>query len=166
MSLAADIERDLDRLSELSPSGFAMAFHVRFTTPAFLFQTYSRKWLDIYSQEGLVMRDPIVNFGFAKTGAKRWSELTEPDPDNVMGRAKDFDMNYGVAVGIDEDGSRSLAGLARPDREFTDAEIEEIEELVRSLHHATLDNGSLAPEAAKQLKLMSVRFTHPSREKD
>ena len=71
MSSRSEIERYLAQLGELSPSGFAIAFHIRYTTPAFLFQTYDRRWLDLYSQKGLVMQDPIVSFGFTETGWRR-----------------------------------------------------------------------------------------------
>ncbi|ROU02367.1 autoinducer binding domain-containing protein [Histidinibacterium lentulum] len=160
MSSRSEIDRYLTQLGALSPSGFAMAFHIRYTTPAFLFQTYDRRWLDLYSQKGLVMQDPIVSFGFTQTGWRRWSDLD--DPAGVLAQSADFGLAYGLAVAIDEGGSRSVAGLARPDREFDDREIAELVRTVTDLHLITLQAGQLSAEAHDELKRMSVALTHPA----
>jgi Autoinducer binding domain. len=164
MGPTPQIERHLADLSDNSPSGFAIAFHIRFTTPAFLFQTYAQPWLDLYSAKGLVMHDPIVKFGFTETGWARWSDLARNDPADVLGQAAAHGLRYGLAFALEAEGSRSLAGLARPDREFTDDEIARITGTVTDLHLITLEAGSLSPEANDELKRMSVKFTHPSRD--
>lgn len=160
MGSKSEIEQYLAHLGNLSPAGFAIAFHIRFTTPAFLFQTYDRRWLDLYSQNGLVMQDPIVSFGFQETGWRRWSDLE--DPAGVLAQSAGFGLAYGLAVAIDEGGSRSVAGLARPDREFTDTEVPGLVRTVTDLHLITLQAGQLSKEAHDELKRMSVAFTHPS----
>lgn len=160
MGSKSEIERYLAHLGNLSPSGFAIAFHIRFTTPAFLFQTYDRRWLDLYSQKGLVMQDPIVRFGFEGTGWRRWSDLD--DPAGVLTESAAFGLAYGVAVAIDEGGSRSVAGLARPDREFGDTEVSDLVRTVGDLHLITLEAGKLSDEAHDELKRMSVALTHPT----
>ena len=48
----------LAELKEIAPAGFAIALHVGFNSPKFLFQTYPSKWLKEYSENGLVMNDP------------------------------------------------------------------------------------------------------------
>ncbi|WP_085879321.1 autoinducer binding domain-containing protein [Roseisalinus antarcticus] len=162
------IEQDLARLESVSPSGFALAFHIRFTTPAFLFQTYDRAWLDIYSQEGLVMSDPIVGFGFSHdgTGWVRWSDLADSDPAGVLARSAEYGLRFGVAVVIDDGGSRSVAGHARHDREYTDDEIGQIVEIVTRLHRNTQSDQDLSSDALAELKRMSVILTHPDRKSD
>jgi len=160
MGLRVDIERELARLDALSPSGFAIAFHVRFTTASYQLQSYPEDWLDVYSKEGLVMQDPIVGFGFEQTGWTRWSDLAQNDPGGVLDRARAFGLAYGVAIAVDDNDSRTVAGLARPDREFTDKEIEEVERIIRSLHDLTLDSGSMSEKARDELKRLSVRLTH------
>lgn len=159
MGSRSEIERQLAHLADLSPAGFAMAFHIRFTTPAFLFQTYDRRWLDLYSQKGLVMQDPIVRFGFEGTGWRRWSDLD--DPAGVLEQSAAFGLAYGVAVAIEEGGSRSVAGLARADREFSDDEVPDLLRAVGDLHLITLEAGQLSDEAHDELKRMSVALTHP-----
>ncbi len=58
----------LGELDDLCPSGYAIALHIRYTTPAFLFQTYPKEWMEYYSQNGLVLHDPTVRWGLANTG--------------------------------------------------------------------------------------------------
>jgi LuxR family transcriptional regulator len=161
MGSRSEIERYLAYLGDRSPAGFAIAFHIRFTTPAFLFQTYDRRWLDLYSLQGLVMQDPIVNFGFHGTGWRRWSDLD--DPGGVLVQSAAFGLAYGLAVAIEEGGSRSVAGLARPDREFSDTEVPDLVRTVTDLHLITLQAGQLSEPAHAELKRMSLAFTHPSK---
>ncbi len=161
MDVPKDVGKILKRLKKSSPSGFAIAFHVQFTTPAFLFQTYPKEWLTVYNQRGLVMQDPIVAWSFANTGAIRWAELADNDPANVLGTAKDYGLAYGVAMGIESQNSRSLAGFSRPDRDFTDAEIKDLQADAVALHELTAEAKIVSPELAAELRRLSVTLTHP-----
>ena len=53
-SSRSEIEHNLAQWAT-RPSGCAIAFHIRYTTRAFLFQTRPAR-ADLYSQKGLVMR--------------------------------------------------------------------------------------------------------------
>lgn len=155
------IQDCLTQLQGLAPAGYAMAFHVKFTTPDFLFQNYSKDWSEVYSQEGLVMKDPIVAWTFSNTGWIRWTDLAADDPAGVLDRAKAFGMNYGFAAAIERMGSRSVLGFARTDRDFTDAEIAEILRIAETVHDTTASAGTLSPETREVLRKMSISFTHP-----
>lgn len=159
-----DIEQIRDillRFEEQSPSGFAIAFHIRFTTPDFLFQTYPKDWIDLYSEKGMVMFDPIVRWGFAETGHVRWSALGDLDEAGVLEQSVPFGMSYGVAIATDEGNSRSVAGFARDDREFTDAEITSLAADVETLHRATATTDGMTDALRNELHKMSVEMTHP-----
>ena len=154
-----EISETLGELKELAPAGYALGFHVQFTTTKFLFQTYKKEWLDFYSQQGLVMADPIVAWCFENTGKLRWSELH--DPEGVLNKAADYGLAYGMVCATEAVGSRSMGGFARSDREFTDAEMDQIFESFEKLHVATADQASLTDDTVQQLKKMSVMVTHP-----
>jgi len=159
MEPAEKIRDIIIALEAQSPAGFAIAFHIRFTRPDFLFQTYSKTWTDIYSQSGFVMHDPIVRWGFENTGAIRWSMLD--DPVGVLEKARPHGLVYGFACAVENGGTRSVAGFARADREFTDAEIAAIAAQVATLHDETAKAGALSAETREELRQMSIRFTHP-----
>lgn len=161
MDAAEKIRQIIIALEAQSPAGFAIAFHIRFTRPDFLFQTYSKTWTDIYSQSGMVMHDPIVRWGFENTGTIRWTELACDDPMGILEQARPHGLVYGFACAVENGGTRSVAGFARADREFTDAEIAGIATEVANLHDETAKAGALSPETREELRQMSVRFTHP-----
>ena len=154
-----EISKTLNELREMSPDGYAVALHLQYTTSKFLFQTYKKEWLDYYSQNGLVMSDPTVLWSFENTGTIRWSDLD--DPAGVLDRAADHGFNYGVSIAIDTGETRSMAGFARNDREFTNEETTKMAAIVEELHVDTADQAQLSPETVKQLKNMSILVTHP-----
>lgn len=155
------IKDHLTILEVLSPAGFAIAFHIRLTSPDFLFQTYPKAWIDTYSQKGYVMVDPIVRWGFAQTGSIRWSLLKELDQENILEQSLEYGMNYGVAISYETDSSRSVAGFARSDREFSDPEIVELSRHIHDLHDLTATKTGMTDEMRSHLHDLSVQMTHP-----
>lgn len=160
MSNGEGVSAILKRLHRASPSGFAIGLHITYTTPRYMFQSYPREWLDTYSRQGLLMRDPTVNWGFANRGWMRWSALADDDPDGVMRMAAEHGINFGVVISTLRGGSRTIASFARPDREFTDDEIAAIEEDLGRLHDATLKAPFLSPSLHEMLRQMSIYLTH------
>jgi hypothetical protein len=55
-----DTPGELAHLKMIALAGFAVALHVHLTTPAYLFQTYSTKWIEDYGRKRLAMQDPVV----------------------------------------------------------------------------------------------------------
>lgn len=156
MTTESDISKTLLDLKTSAPGGYALAFHIRFTTPTFLFQTYPKAWSDYYSQNGLVMSDPTVAWGFENLGTCRWSNLSEMDIAGVMAKASEFGLKYGVTIATEVDDSRSLTSFARSDREFSDTEIAALSEQVDTLHTMTAQINALSPEVAQNLRKMAV----------
>lgn len=148
----------LAQLHAASPSGFAIALHVRYTSPRYLFQSYAKDWLDTYSREGLVLHDPVVRWGFANDGTIRWSELD--DPSGVMKRSAAYGLRYGAVIAFVRNGSRSMAGFSRPDREMTDHEIAAFKTILETLHDLTERVETLSPAVHMTLRQMSIYLTH------
>lgn len=154
-----EISETLGKLHKLAPGGYALGFHLEYTTPKFVFQTYPKAWLDHYSRNGLIMMDPMVAWGFENIGTQRWSSLD--DSAGVLEMAGNYGMKYGVVIVTASDDSRSIGGFARSDREFTDEEIAELEADVIAIHEDTADTAKLDPETVEHLKKMSIMVTHP-----
>jgi len=152
----------LESVENLAQSGFAIAFHIRLTSPDFLFQTYPKNWIDMYSEKGYVMVDPIVRWGFTETGSIRWSKLGDLDDQNILEQSLDYGMAYGVAIATETGGSRSVAGFARPDREYTDAEITQLTQCVQSLHELTVSKDGMDAALRDELTQLSIKMTHPA----
>lgn len=155
-----DLSSALSELSERSASGYAMGLHIKFTTPAYFFQSYPRTWLEHYSANGLLMQDPTVSWCFENTGVCRWSDME--DPAGVLSQAAEYGMRYGIVYATTTGGSHSMSGFARPDREFNDAEIAELVTRFEAMHVSTADQAALDPKVVDQLKKMSIIVTHPA----
>ena len=149
------------KMSEFSPSGFAVALHARFTAAEYVHQTYSKAWSAIYSQKGYVMHDPTVSFGFQQLGTVRWSALAEQDPMKIYQQARAFGLNFGFACAVEVDGNRSFAGFSRADREYDDAEMAEMLADLGTLHRLTAKPGALSSALREELRELAVRFTKP-----
>lgn len=160
MTHRASIAAMIHALDDRSPAGCAIALHIEFTTPKYMFQTYPKRWLDHYSASGLVMHDPVAHWGLQNVGSIRWRDLEAIDRMGVMEQAKDFGLMNGVAMSVLLSGTRSIAGFARADRDFDVAEIAEMEVLLAQLHETTAASGQLRESDQRVLTELSVRLTH------
>lgn len=155
-----EISKILGQLRDMSPAGYALGFHIQYTTPKFMFQTYPKDWLDYYSQNGLIMSDPMVAWGFEHDGCCRWSNLN--DPAGVMQKAANYGMKFGVVIATEQGGSRSICGFANADREFSNQEIDALTDAVLGVHEITAEHAQLTAETVAQLRKMSILVTHPN----
>ncbi len=160
MSVRYAFDLDLYELSLLSPAGYFVGLHIRFAAPLITFQSYSRDWVDHYTEQAYALRDPMVAWGFSTTGTTRWSEITIPDPFEIFRQAAEFGMVYGMSVACGVIGSRTIAGAARPDREFNDDEIGRFGTIVKRLHEMTEPPGSLTKAQIEALRLIAAGDRH------
>lgn len=154
-----DISEALGELNKLAPTGYALGFHIEYTTPKFMFQTYKKDWLDHYSSKGLLMSDPMVGWGFENHGSHRWSALE--DPAGVMTAAAEFGMPFGVVIALHTGSNRTICGFSHAEREFNDDEIAQMTVQVERINAFTADSGTLDAATVEQLKKMSIMVTHP-----
>ncbi len=68
---------------------------------------------------------PLFSGGWACKGHTRWSAIKLPDPFNILGQARSHGLVYGAVVSCGPITSRTIVGIARDEREFTDDEIAE-----------------------------------------
>lgn len=160
MSDTAEIDKYLAELGKLAPAGYFAGLHIRFATPLLLFQTYERAWIDHYTARAYQLRDPMVAWGFSVEGTTRWSEIDLPDPFGFWDDAASFGLRYGVAVSCGELKSRTIAGAAHPDREFTDTEVDRIAAIVRHLHGITEPPDRLTQAQREALSLIAAGDRH------
>lgn len=149
------IDELLEDLGRLAPKGYFVGLHIRFVSPLMTFQTYDPAWTDHYTQNAYALRDPLVAWGISRTGATRWSEINIPDPFGIMKEAKSFGLTYGVSVSCGPVTSRTVAGVARGDREFSDQEMAAISGVVVRLHHETEPPARLTKAETEALNIIA-----------
>lgn len=160
MSIRYGIDLELHNLALLAPAGYFLGLHIRFTSPLMTFQTYDQAWTDHYTVQGYAMRDPIIAWGFSATGATRWSEIAFPDTFGILKQAASYGMVYGAAVACGPVSSRTIAGVARSDREFLDEEVDKIEAIITRLHDITMPPDSLTDAQIEALRLIAAGDRH------
>lgn len=160
MSKILGLDNELIRLSELAPNGYFLGLHVRFSSPMVSLVTYSQEWQDHYTDNVYALRDPIVAWAYSTKGASRWSDVRIPDPFNILGQAQDYGMKYGVAMSCGPFSSRSIGGVARDDREYTDEEMEEVLHIFEFLHEKTEPPERLTKAQREALELIAAGNRH------
>ena len=158
--MRSGIDQFSKRLGKLAPGGFFFALHIRFALPLLHLQTYPQGWTDKYTEEAYALRDPIIAWGFSTIGAARWSEISIPDPFEILGQAREFGMVYGLAVSCGPMKSRTIASASRGDREFTDDEIGQFADLIRQLHDITEPPTSLSDAQIEALRCIANGDRH------
>lgn len=160
MNKKLSVARLLADMDTSSPAGFAIALHIKFSSPTFLFQTYPTRWIEIYTSRGLVLNDPTVRWGFENAGTIRWRDLASEDTAGVLQKAKDFGLTHGFTAALVSQGSRTVASFARTDRDFLDAEVSDLVANLSALHDETLGLNELTQADQNALRKMSIRLTH------
>jgi LuxR family transcriptional regulator, quorum-sensing system regulator SdiA len=134
LNAKSGIDAELLAVGRLATSGYFIGLHIRFTSPLVIFQTYDQRWVDHYTENGLVLRDPATLWGMSRTGAIRWSDPHLSDPFNLLPVAASFGLRFGMTVACGTSTSRSIASFARNDREFAEGEFALIAASVQRLH--------------------------------
>ncbi|MGR3493034.1 MAG: helix-turn-helix transcriptional regulator [Shimia sp.] len=93
-------------------------------------------WVETYTSEGLMLRDPVMGWMYDHTGHIVWDDIDRPDPLHVIERARMHGLAHCVSVSLMDIATheRSFGSFARADRPFTGPEIAEIESKLRHLH--------------------------------
>ena len=154
------LETGLDELSQLAPKGFSAGLHIRFASPLIYVRTYDEAWTKIYDDNAYALRDPLVFWGLGVKGCTRWSAIKLPDPFNILGQARAFGLTFGAVVSHGPITSRTIVGIARDDREFTDEEIIRAVEIVKQLHIAAEPPTELTQAQIEALRLLADGDRH------
>ncbi|MDZ4096599.1 MAG: autoinducer binding domain-containing protein [Paracoccaceae bacterium] len=154
-SVKLGIDLELHQLSLIAPLGYFVGLHIRFSSPLMTFQTYDQAWIDHYTENGFVLRDPMTAWGFSKTGSIRWSDDGLIDPFNLFDEAARFGLRYGVTVSCGPIRSRTIASFARSDREYRDDEIATVLSVVHRLHDMSEPPEALTKAQADALRCIA-----------
>jgi LuxR family transcriptional regulator len=155
MSTKSGLDIELHKLSLIATAGYFVGLHIRFTSPLLAFQTYEQAWVDHYTNNGYVLRDPMTAWGFSTTGYIRWSDRRLMDPFGLFAEAATYGLNYGMTVAHGPISSRTIASFARSDREFEDDEMACVSDIVIRLHDITEPPDSLTQAQIEALKLIA-----------
>lgn len=160
MSFKSGIDLLLRELDALSPAGYFVGLHIRFSSPLMSFQTYDQAWLDHYTENGYVLRDPMTGWGFSTTGWIRWSDPGLLDPFGLFKEAAEYGLKHGLTVSCGPIKSRTISSFARADREFDDGEVETIVGIVHRLHEMSEPPHDLTKAQVEALRCIAGGDRH------
>jgi len=156
----AEITRQFARLSSLAPAGYSAGLHIRFASALVFEATYDPKWMQHYVVNAYALRDPMIAWGLGEEGSIRWSDIDSPEGIDLFTQAAEHGLKFGVAVSCGPVQSRSIVGVARSDREFTDVEISEITKVVRVLHQIAEPTNDLTLAQIQALRCIAGGDRH------
>ncbi|SES41749.1 LuxR family transcriptional regulator [Tranquillimonas rosea] len=156
----SEFDHELRKLDAHAEAGYFVGLHIRFTSPLLAFQTYNEAWAKHYNDNGYVLRDPMTAWSFSTTGSTRWSNKRIPDPFRIFDQAARFGLKYGATISHGPISSRSVASVARSDRELTDAEIEDCTEILHRLHEMSEPGRRLTAAQRDALKCIADGHRH------
>jgi LuxR family transcriptional regulator, quorum-sensing system regulator SdiA len=123
----------------LAPAGYYMAIRIGFAFPMVEQNRLPDSWVREYTLSGLAVYDPAMAWAYLNEGCVRTSELAERDSQGVLELAKGHGLAFGAAVccpDAEDLGERSIGFFFRPDREYTDPELEQLHRGLLALHRA------------------------------
>ena len=132
--ISQEIEAAFD---SVSPVGYFYALRIGFAFPVGQGNRLSAPWVELYTRKGLFFSDPLVRWAYGQTGVLRWSDVPLDDPLDVLGQAKGYGMPYGCVASVagkHATARRSIAILARDDREMTESELERVLDALSTAH--------------------------------
>ncbi len=147
--------------SSIATAGYYVALRIGFAFPVDERNEFPVDWIETYTNNGLMLRDPAVQWAYTNTGFIRWSALAPGDPHAVLATARQYGLRYGAVLSCktaDPKEQRSYGTFARPDREFTPDEIQILGAKIMYLHEASKPPANLTGAELEALSLVKDGF--------
>jgi LuxR family transcriptional regulator len=135
--ISLQIGKNLGQLGAFCDTGFALAVHIRFTSPSLLYRTYGSDWIEFYSAQGFMLQDPVVRWGLAHQGSVTWGALGSTDPAGVIAASVAHGLTNGWTYSTGPANSRTLSGFTKSGAAFSDDEMDQIRAIVKKIHDLT-----------------------------
>jgi len=142
--------------SSIATAGFYVALRIGFAFPLDERNEFPAGWVKYYTDNGLMLRDPVVRWAYENVGATRWSDLEPSDSFGVLDKAKQYGLSYGVVICCATPGpkkQRTYGTFSRDDREFSSDEVALLGARLRQLHES-----ATPPSNLTNAELEALRF--------
>lgn len=149
------IDHELPRLGAIATAGYFLGLRIRGASPLMAFHTYPQAWIDEYTGNGYMLRDPVTTWAMTVGGTVRWNSPLLPDPFGIFRRAKTHGLNHGASIAHGAIGSLTICSAARSDRAFTNDEIAAMRQIVLGLHERVALPPSLSPDQKTLLSALA-----------
>lgn len=110
-------------VSEIARMGYTVAINYTRHGAEYLATTYPSAWLEEYDEGSYQWFDPILVSSVIRTGDRRWSSVSLPDPMGVMAAAAKYGLLFGATFTRKNGRGRTLFSVARSDRDINESEL-------------------------------------------
>ncbi len=155
MKVVGKLEQE--ELDRLSPQGFYIALRIGFAFPKEELNAFPQPWIETYTNERLVLVDPIVRWAYRIGGAIRWSDPAFGQHHEFFERAASFGLRYGASFTSRDKakgGQISVGHFVRDDREFLEEEMVLLRGHLEALHRASAPPTNLTDAEIETLSLV------------
>lgn len=155
----APLQEIKERIDKIADAGFYLALRVGFSFPEEELNALPANWVEFYTAHGLVVHDPALKWAYGNCGALRMSEIALPDPQQILARAKVFGLRHGAVVSVvtpADRGRRSYGLFYRAQQEFSDADLAEVQEMLRALHLGGASEPGLTAAEVEALQMQAT----------
>jgi LuxR family transcriptional regulator len=124
-------------IQDLAPAGHYIALRIGFAFPVEEVNALPQGWVDHYTKNRFMLFDPVIRWAYTSVGALRWSEIPVDDPRKIISQAQTFGLRFGAAISVfdgNAEGQRSFGSFCRPDREYSDLEINLLHAFIKRRH--------------------------------
>jgi len=143
--------------SLIANAGCYVALRLGFAFPVDERNEFPVEWVEYYTRNGLMLRDPVVRWVYENSGWARWSSLSESDNHGVLAKARRYGLNFGVVICCatkNPKEQRSYGTFARSDREFSREEISLLEFHLYHMHEISAPPTNLTNAELEALRLV------------
>ncbi len=123
----------------LAPAGFYIAIRISFIFPVLEQNCLPEDWVREYTASGFLVHDPAMAWAHGNEGRVRIRDLARRDQLGVLELAKYYGLNHGAVVCCVDPGprgERSFGFFFRSDRDYSDAELDQLHDGVLAAHQA------------------------------
>lgn len=155
----AKLQEMKERIDRIADAGFYLALRVGFSFPEEELNALPANWVEFYTAHGLVVHDPALKWVYGNTGATRTCDISLPDPQQILGRARVFGLEHGAVVSVvtpSDRGRRSYGLFYRAKEPFTDSELGDLQDLVRQLHAGNVTEPGLTSAEVEALQMQAA----------
>ncbi len=142
-------------IQEIAEAGYTVTLNFRFGRYSLMDWSYPDAWAKEYQSWYNQIGDPVVQWALYNTGKIRWSEINSKDPLGVLTKAKRHGINFGTAHCIAAGPGRSLLSVAHSTREFTDIEMQHLQQSFQKIVNRVARGAFLTEKEIEVLRALA-----------
>lgn len=145
-------EQQQATLDALAPSGYILTFNYSWAGPELFECTFPDAWQEHYHSRAMWKADPITLWILANDGSKRWSHIKLTKMNSLLLEASEYGLAFGAVFARTKRFRKSVLSVARPDREYTDSEMDTLENWFDDITRRIDDRFGLTSKEIETLK--------------